>query len=295
MYQQKESSSTNAPLLTQKKWSKVPKEIEQHRKAIGGTMADYGILEGTKAQVGVILDVSGSMTGLYNSGKVQTLLNKALGMAACLDDNGNIEIFPFGSTCASDPVVATFENFKSVIQNDILSKGYQGGTNYAEAVKAVRNHYFKDGKTTTQDAVYILFITDGQPNDPAAMKVQFREASHLPIFFKIITLTDKPTEFPDLKAIDEATDHFIDNCDHKNLTNPDKLSPKQMLDEFPQYLNEAYQKGMITVKPHLHEAIVNKPRENDDDSVDEEVANNKIDQAQDAGSKKSRGGCCTML
>ena len=62
MYQQPGSSAaTTAPLLT-KKWNLVPKEIEQYRKAISGTMADYGILDGTKAQVCVILDVSGSMT-----------------------------------------------------------------------------------------------------------------------------------------------------------------------------------------------------------------------------------------
>ena len=215
-------------------------------------------------------------------------------MAACLDDNGTIEIFSFGSTCASQPVEATFENFKSVIQNDILSKGYQGGTNYAKAISAVRNHYFKNDTKTSTDAVYVLFITDGQPNDPYEMKAQFREASHLPIFFKIITLTDRPTEFPDLKAIDEATDHFIDNCDHKNLTDPDKLSPKAMLDEFPQYLHEAYQKGMITAKPNLDELIVNKPRENDDDSDNEEDISNEQSHEQDADNKKS-SRCCVLL
>ncbi len=48
------------------------------------------------AQVALCLDISGSMSSLYSSGKIQRLAEKILALGCRFDDNGSIDIFLFG-------------------------------------------------------------------------------------------------------------------------------------------------------------------------------------------------------
>src|SRR5699024_6877915 len=52
---------------------------------------------GEKAQIVLILDISGSMRPLYKNGTVQELVNRLLAIGMNMDDNKSIEVFVFGS------------------------------------------------------------------------------------------------------------------------------------------------------------------------------------------------------
>lgn len=285
---------TTAPLLNNYdvnksailKWTDVPPEILPAVKAISAQMQEQGILEGTQARVCIALDVSGSMEKLYITGKVQALLIKALAMARCLDDDGDIEIFPFGGSCAPKPITADFDNFSTVINNQVLANGYMGGTNYTAVVKSVRNFYFKTNDTDLQKqnaetAVFVIFVTDGDPNEQVdEIKEQFKASSYQPIFWKIIALGS--AGFKLLQSIDDADvgpgNNLLDNSDYKQLNDPSALTAAMLVEEFPQYLDEAYNKHqMLTRAPVLDEKIIR------------EKAGRIIEQEEE-----KKGSCCVI-
>jgi hypothetical protein len=257
------STPTRSPLLQAKernnKWANVPPEIRVAGKAISNEMEKHGILEGTKVRVCVALDVSGSMESLYNSGQVQALLVKALGMSACLDDDGEIEIFPFGSSCSQYPVKANFNNFQTVINDQIWKngKGCLNGTVYTGPLISICRSYFGTActtkiKQTSELPVFAIFVTDGKPEDSHSdIRAYFEASSYQPIFWKIITLGK--TGFELLQSIDDAPcgpgTRLMDNSDYKSVDNPQDLTAEMLVDELPGYLMEAYDTHALFKEP----------------------------------------------
>lgn len=280
-------NATGSPLLTaqkhQSKGADVPDQIRPTVRAISAEMVKQGILEGTKARVCVVLDVSASMVKLYTSGKVQSLLNKSLAMAHCLG-GAEVKIFPFGKTCHAEPVSANFHNFQTVIKDKILSQGYQGATNYAAAVCSVRKFYFNDttegqNKYQAETPVFVIFATDGAPNNELErIHPQFKASSHQPVFWKIIALGGK--DFQLLQEIDDAPvgpgERLLDNSDYKLVRDPSRLTPRDLVEEFPQYLFEAFNRHhLLTLAPVLDEKIIEQ-------------------NADRVGERRSRKGCCVI-
>ncbi len=54
-------------------------------------------LSSIKAQVVLVLDISKSMNKLYKSGVVQNVIERILGLALNLDDDGRIDMMLFGT------------------------------------------------------------------------------------------------------------------------------------------------------------------------------------------------------
>ena len=116
--------------------------------------------------------------------------------------------------------------------------------NEAEVMKAVTEFYQNDGLDVP---VYVLFISDGGVNDNRGITRVMTEAAKLPIFWQFLGLGGRG--YGILKKLDDMTGRVIDNCDFFELDDLDDISEEalyeNMLEEFPSWLKEARQIGLI--------------------------------------------------
>jgi len=232
------------------------------------TAVDLSGLNGQKAKVAVALDFSGSMSRAYKSGAMQRLVEKTLAMATQFDDDGAIDFFVFDSSAAYLGEISIADFPGSV---DRLTRGRRmGSTNYADAFLYIRQHFgfappampkkglFGLGKAkssptlpgTTAPAdmpVYVLFLTDGAPDSKNAAVQALVEVSKAPIFWKFLSIGPKPIAF--LEQLDTITQRFVDNANYEPIGDVDRINDallfEKMLKEFPEWLSEVRNKGLI--------------------------------------------------
>jgi len=238
---------------------------------------DHSGLNGQTAKVALALDFSGSMGRAYRSGAMQRLVEKALALATQFDDDGAIDFFVFDSTAAYLGEIG-IEDFAGSV--DRLTKGrHMGSTNYADAFLTIRNHFgfgpagkgaaaprqkrgfFGFGKaqpspaapqpvtsTTSSDIpVYVLFLTDGAPDNRTKAVQALTEVSTAPIFWKFLSIGKESIMF--LEKLDTLTDRFVDNANYEPVGDVDAISDAELfekkLTEFPDWLKEARTKNLI--------------------------------------------------
>jgi len=222
-------------------------------------------LKGHEARVCIALDVSASMenpNGFFsgiNQSKVQRLIYKALSLGFLFDDNKEVEIFPFGDR-AYPPIVINRLNYHQATELvlDAIDNTFKNETNYAEAVRAIRNHYHDDtGKRTTVQScdkppVFVIFITDGEPNREVTEAInEFRSASHQAIFWKFIALKGKQVDldFSYLTNIHQNPCQLGFRMDIANLVpldDPDELTMEKLVKEYKGWLMQAKKEGILT-------------------------------------------------
>lgn len=223
---------------------------------------------GQTAKVALVIDYSGSMRNEYRNGTVQRLAEKTLAFGTQFDDDGSIDIFSF-DTQADYLGELDLGTYQGGI--DRLTSGRRmGTTDYAKAIRAVLAHYgysnvgpteekrglFGIGKkaattggltTPASEPVYVLFLTDGAPDDPRAAQEALRDASYAPIFWQFLSIG--PAEIPFLKKLDDMDGRFIDNADYKPVGDVDRIGDAEMfdllLDEYPDWVKEQRRRGQI--------------------------------------------------
>lgn len=216
---------------------------------------DKAKLNGQTAKVAIMLDFSASMTQQYHSGAMQRLTEKVLALGTQFDDDGAIDFFVFDSSAAHLGEIGINDFGGSV---DRLTRGRQmGSTDYTKAFLKVRDHFgfgktkkfFGFGKKTSNQPVYVLFLTDGVPNDQTTARQALIEVSSAPIFWKFLSIG--PSKIPFLNSLDTIPekDRAIDNANYKHLGNLANVADGDMFDimmeEFPEWLNTVRSKGLI--------------------------------------------------
>lgn len=95
----------------------------------------------TTSKVGLVIDISGSMSYLFSSGVVQAIVERVLALGIKFDDNQAIDIFLFDNR-AIDAGELTEDNFHGYVKNNLLRKySLGGGTNYAPVMNMVMDKY----------------------------------------------------------------------------------------------------------------------------------------------------------
>lgn len=222
-------------------------------------------LNGQKAKVALVLDFSGSMRNEYSNGSMQRLAEKVLALGTQLDDDGAIDLFVFDTTAKYLGEV-TLKDYKGSI--DRLTRGrHMGTTAYDKAFDLVVDHYgfapakksglgglfrkntqaFEPLRTPANEPVFVVFLTDGAPdNKPAAVEAITR-ASYAPIFWQFLSIGRESIPF--LEKLDDLDGRYIDNADYKPVGNVDKLTDVQLfeklLDEYPGWVKEEKTRGQI--------------------------------------------------
>ena len=194
-------------------------------------------LNGLKAQVGLVLDYSGSMDNLYYNGTVQSVIENTLPLAMEFDDNGTMEVWIFENGYHRLPDI-TLANCGDYVNREILGKYDMGGTYYAPVMKDVINTYKKSELPS-----YVLFITDGDNSDQTKTVPVIVEAAKLPIFWQFVGVGHARFSF--LEKLDDLTERYVDNADFFEVKNASDITYKQLLDEFPGWLQNEKVKAML--------------------------------------------------
>lgn len=228
------------------------------RKSVDTALSQHVELKNHTAKIALALDYSGSMSSLYNNGTVQTLAERVLALGTAFDDDGDIDIFIFESS-AHYVGTLSINNYQGGIGR-LLSKYSMGSTNYADAMHLIRQHYQSSssstgflgslfGKKSPKPAhpAYVMFITDGEPDSRPAAEEQIRQASREPIFWQFMGVGS--TRFDFLSKLDTMDGREIDNAGFFAVANPKNMSDdelyQKMLAEYPTWLIEARQKGVV--------------------------------------------------
>lgn len=239
-------------------------------KSAGVSLAKAG-LQGHRARVCLVLDISGSMSALYRKGLVQRFAERILALGCRFDNDGDIDVFLFGRNVhRTEPM--GLSNWAGYVAHIIDRHPLEGDTRYGAAMAAVRRHYFPDaagGERKTPHAaplpVYVMFVTDGGTSDQAVTERQLRWSSREPIFWQFMgigkgrkskskRLSDfADSDFPFLEKLDDLDGRLIDNADFFSVSSPDEHTDAALYDllmtEYPGWVGQARRHGLLLPDP----------------------------------------------
>ncbi len=207
-------------------------------------------LDKLQASVAFVLDASGSMTGEFSKGHVQSVLDRIAVLATQFDDDGEMDLWGFAEKHRKYPNVtlANIDNYVKTIQASGKGSRWEllpglGGTNNEPPVMEEIVDYYRDSKLP----VYIVFITDGGISKTKAIKDVIRRSANYPIFWKFVGLGG--SNYGILKNLDDFTDRKIDNTHFFAMDDFASVSDEalydNLLEEFRTWIDEAKLKNII--------------------------------------------------
>ncbi|MFD9630136.1 VWA domain-containing protein [Streptomyces violascens] len=221
-------------------FDKVPPGLVNLAKAAAVSLEKSG-LTGQRAAVYLVLDHSGSMLPFYGSGSVQRLAEQALGLSANLDNDGTVPIVFFG-TYASAPILVDLADYAGIIDREHTQVTW-GSTDYVSAMRAVINHHTKSGAT---DPAFVIFQTDGVPDDRRATEQALRDASSLPIFWAFVGFGNS---IGFLERLDDLRGRTVDNASFFHAADPHRVTDADLYDglthEYAGWLAAATAAGIV--------------------------------------------------
>ena len=263
------SSTAPAPgdkkvLLEKRMEKEAPKLLDLSKKA-KITLEKVG-LQHHSAKVALCLDISGSMSHLYSSGKIQEFAERILALGTRFDDDGSIDIFLFGQH-AHDAGDLTISNFNGFVNRLIRRHPLEGSTYYAKAMQLIRGHYFGSAQKRTQPLsqnmpIYVMFVTDGDTFDKSETTKHIQDSSYEPIFWQFMAIGESKkdvkkgffkslfqSDFTFLEQLDDLPDRYIDNADFFSVKDPVAVSDDELYDllmqEYPEWVKTARTKGLF--------------------------------------------------
>ena len=240
---QKEISSPTAAVKVslEKKLEKAPKLVSL-AKPLGVELKKRN-LETLVARVGLVMDISGSMTARFKNGTVQEIVNKTLPLAVQFDDDGELDCWYYGTTARRMDSV-NLDNYTKAVPKEWKQLMLElGGCNNEPVVLRMVLDTYRD----TQLPVYVLFITDGGVSKKSEIQKIITEASKLPIFWQFVGVGG--SGYGVLEKLDSMKGRYVDNAGFFALDDFKKVSNEELyarlLEEFPKWLKAIRNKGMI--------------------------------------------------
>lgn len=226
------------PISLEKQQKLTLKKEEVHKISLSKTP-----LDGLKARVVYAIDFSGSMRTNFNSGVVQESLEAMFPLAMEFDDDGQMEVWLFDDSYRRLPAV-NMNNIDGYIEREVLSnKWHMGGTKYAPIMSDITRVCVEANVRDVKMPTFVIFITDGSNDDKAATKKIIKDASYNPIFWKFVGIGGG--DFPFLEKLDDLTDRNVDNADYFPVIKPSDITYQQLLEEFPEWLENEKVKAML--------------------------------------------------
>jgi len=233
------------PSLEKVMLNKAPKLVNLAKKAT--VSLEKRQLQQLTAKVALVLDATGSMNRQYKQGRVQEVVNRLLPLAVSFDDDQALDCWAFGqhSQYLGEVGLDNYEKFIDSVHGGWRKWELGSRTNNeAGVMKAVTDFYKKDGLDVP---VYVLFISDGGVRDTRGITDIMIRAAKLPIFWQFVGLGGR--SYGILKNLDDMTGRLLDNCSFFELDDLDDVSEEalyeNMLEEFPSWLKEAREIGLI--------------------------------------------------
>ena len=202
-------------------------------------------LQNVVARVGLVLDISGSMRALYRDGVVQEAVERILAVASQFDDNGSLDVWVYDNEFSRLPSVSE-EDFVHYVDKNILNneKIHKFGRNdEPQVMKDVIQKYMKE--EPADEPVFLVFINDG--GCKSGIKKIIAKSSKMPIFWQFVGIGN--SNFDVLRKLDTMEGRYVDNANFFHFDNLADVSDEelynQLLNEFPQWLEEAKEKGIL--------------------------------------------------
>jgi stress response protein SCP2 len=196
-----------------------------------------------RAEVLLVLDVSGSSRSLFRSGAYQELIDRFVAAALLFDDNGTLDTWLFDHRLHEAESI-TMANREGWTDRQLQRKDIWGMTEYAKPIDKIADGLQRGSRMPT----YVAFITDGANHDKRDTTKAIQRASGLPAFFQFMAI-GKANDFPFLQRLDELTGREIDNAGFFALTDPKRISDDEFYDkvmiEFPAWLTAARRAGIL--------------------------------------------------
>jgi len=270
------SASEKSRISLEKRVEREAPHLVSLVKKVGVSLDKAGLAD-HKARLALCLDISGSMNSLYRSGQISAFTDRILALAARFDDDGQLDVFLFG-TRVHQPEPMALASAKGYIER--LQKRYplEGGTDYGQAMAAIRRFYFPDScaaQGRPQAAtlpVYVMFLTDGQTSNEDFAERQVKESSYEPLFWQFMGIgrsskpshSNKPgmpgaqpgffaslfaSDFAFLEKLDAMTGRYLDNANFFSVFKPDEHPDEALYDlllgEYKSWLPQARKLGLL--------------------------------------------------
>jgi len=197
------------------------------------------------ARVGLVLDISGSMRGLYKNGTVQRVVERILAVASQFDDDGTLDVWVYDNEFSRLKSVTEqdFVNYveEYILNNDLIHKF--GRNDEPPVMEDVIKKYTIDSPSL--DPAFIVFINDG--GCKRTIKKPVVESSTKPIFWQFVGIGD--SNFEVLEKLDTMEGRFVDNANFFHIKEIEKTTDEELynklLNEFPGWITEAKTKGIL--------------------------------------------------
>ncbi|MNI28611.1 hypothetical protein D3C73_823980 [compost metagenome] len=189
------------------------------------------------------------MSNLYPKGTVQRAFERVLAVAACMDDDGLMDVWFFASKAKRMPSVTEndYENYvKRTYPAPRIFGGLGIGNDEPIVMKDIIKKYTKE-QPSDRIPTYVIFFSDGGIYETEAISKLLVESSKTNIFWQFVGLGR--ANFGVLQKLDDLSGRFIDNADFFALNDLDKVSDEDLYDrlfnEFPIWIKEARAKGIL--------------------------------------------------
>ncbi|MDO9355447.1 MAG: VWA domain-containing protein [Solirubrobacteraceae bacterium] len=207
-----------------------------------GKLESQGLV-GERAEVILVLDVSGSSRPLFKNGAYQALVDRCLAAGLLFDDNGEIETYLFDSALhEAEPV--TLASRDGWTDRAILTPKIFRATRYAYPLRRIAEGLTRGSSVPT----FVYFVTDGGNQDKKETAKIVSEMSGLPAFLKFVAV-GREEDFPFLQRLDDLTGREIDNADFFAVQDPHLVADdaffELVMQEFKGWLTKARAKGIL--------------------------------------------------
>ncbi|OCA80845.1 vWA domain-containing protein [Pseudobacillus wudalianchiensis] len=197
------------------------------------------------ARVGLVLDITGSMRALYKNGTVQKVVERILAVAAEFDDDGLLDIWVYDNEFSRlHPVTEKdFDGYvdREILHNDSVHKF--GRNEELPVMKDVLTKYLQE--EPAEEPAFIVFINDGGCRKN--IKSLIEGSADKPLFWQFVGIGNGNFDF--LRKLDTLEGRVTDNANFLHIEEIEKISDDELYDallnEFPSWLQEAKQKGIL--------------------------------------------------
>ena len=239
------------------------KRLSLRKEQVAVSLRKHGAL-GVRARVVLVLDASGSMSGLYFKGVVADVVERMVAVAAELDDDGVMQAWTFASHAARLPDLSPGElpewlelhvrvgELTLFRRSRKARKGLRPGQvdmravgiqNEEQKVIAEVRTYVREHPAA--DPTLVLFFSDGGVYRNKEIEQELREAVEEPVFWQFVGLGR--SNYGVLERFDQLPGRRVDNVgffavdDIAGLPDPELYD--RLLSQFPAWVTAARRAG----------------------------------------------------